>query len=68
MRKNSCRRPSSENAVAVKTMKTFSVRPYIAGIESSAKRMSVPPMAAMTSTIGVRTFLPFSTVKSLSPS
>ena len=60
MRKNSCRRPSSENAVAVNTMKMFWVRPKIAGIESRAKRMSVPPMATMTSSIGVIARLPFS--------
>ena len=53
MRKYSWRRPSSENAVAVKTMKTFWVRPKMAGMESSANRMSVPPMATITSSIGV---------------
>ena len=44
------------------------MRPKIAGIESSAKRMSVALMAIMTSSIGVRTRLPFSMVKNLSPS
>ena len=68
MRKYSCRSPSSENAVAVKTMKTLWVSPKMAGIESRAKRMSVPPMAAITSSIGVITRRPFSTVNSLSPS
>ena len=52
-RKYSWRRPSRENAVAVKTMYTFWVRPKMAGIESSANRMSVPPMATITSSIGV---------------
>jgi hypothetical protein len=37
-------------------------------MESSAKRMSVPPMAAMTSSIGVITRRPSTVVKSLSPS
>ena len=49
-------------------MKTFWVRPKIAGIESSANRMSVPPIATITSSIGVSTRLPFSMVNSLSPS
>ena len=48
--------------------KTFWVRPKMAGMESSANRMSVPPIATITSSIGVRTRLPFSMVKSLSPS
>ena len=68
MRKNSWRRPSSENAVAVKTMNVSWVRPKIAGIESRAKRMSVPPIATITSSIGVSARLPSWTVKSLSPS
>ena len=68
MRKNSWRRPSRLNAVAVNTMNVLWVRPKIAGIESSANRMSVPPMATMTRSIGVMTFLPFSIVNSLSPS
>ena len=58
MRKNSCRRPSREKAVAVKTMKVFCVSPKIAGMESSANRMSVPPMATITSSIGVIARLP----------
>ncbi len=58
MRKYSWRRPSSENAVAVNTMNMFWVSPKIAGIESSANRMSVPPMATITSSIGVITRLP----------
>ena len=68
MRKNSCRSPSRENAVAVKTMKVFCVSPKIAGIESRAKRMSVPPMATITSSIGVIARLPSCMVNSLSPS
>ena len=68
MRKYSWRRPSSENAVAVKTMKVLWVSPKIAGIESSANRMSVPPIATITRSIGVSTRLPSSMVKSLSPS
>ena len=68
MRKNSCRSPSSDRVVAVKTTKTFWVRPKMAGIESRAKSTSVPPIAAMTSSIGVMTRLPSTTVKSRSPS
>ncbi|SKF96490.1 Uncharacterised protein [Mycobacteroides abscessus subsp. abscessus] len=40
----------------------------MAGMESSANRMSVPPMATITSSIGVSIFLPLTTVVSLSPS
>jgi hypothetical protein len=52
------RRPSSANALAVKTMYGSLVRPKIAGMESSANRMSVEPIAIMTSSSGVATRLP----------
>jgi hypothetical protein len=37
--KDSCRRPMSEKAVAVKTTNTFWVRPKMAGMESRANRV-----------------------------
>ena len=40
----------------------------IAGIESRAKRMSVPPMATITNSIGVIARLPSTIVNNLSPS
>ncbi len=58
----------SENAVAVNTMYGSCVRPKIAGIESRAKRMSVPPTATITSSMGVSARLPLCLVNSLSPS
>ena len=54
--------------MAVNTMYGSCVSPKIAGIESRAKRMSVPPIATMTRSMGVRARLPLCTVKSLSPS
>ncbi|SIN04331.1 Uncharacterised protein [Mycobacteroides abscessus subsp. abscessus] len=68
MRKYSWRRPMREKAVAVNTMYGSCVRPKIAGMESRANSRSVPPMATMTSSIGVMTFLPSMCVNSLSPS
>ena len=44
------------------------VRPKIAGIESSANRMSVEPIAIMTSRSGVATRLPSMRVTTLAPS
>ena len=67
MRKYSCRRPISAKALAVKTMYGSWVRPKIAGIESSANRTSVVPMASITISIGVISRLPFSTTNSLVP-
>ncbi len=67
MRKYSCRRPSSANALAAKTRYASRVRPKIAGIESTAKSRSVVPIAMMTMSIGVMNRLPSSFVVSLSP-
>lgn len=54
-------------ALAVKTMYGSWVRPKIAGMESRAKRMSVVPMASMTTISGVRTRLPLFWMNSLVP-
>ena len=47
-------RPSSAKAFAAKTMYASSVTPNTAGIESSANRMSVVPIAISTRNIGVK--------------
>ena len=49
-------------------MKTFWVNPKMAGMESSAKRMSVPPIATMTRSMGVMERFPSTSVNSRSPS
>ena len=54
--------------MAVNTMYGSWVRPKIAGIESRAKSRSVPPIATMTSSMGVMARLPSTRVNSLSPS
>ncbi len=50
------------------TMNALWVMPKIAGIESIAKTRSVKPIATKTRIIGVHTFLPPITVRSLGPS
>ena len=67
MRKYSCLRPISANALAVNTMYGSWVRPKIAGMESSANRTSVEPIASITTSIGVMIRLPFSAIHSLVP-
>ncbi len=54
--------------LAVKTMNALWVRPKMAGMESTAKSRSVRPMVTKTISIGVKTFLPSTTVRSLPPS
>ena len=49
-------------------MNGFCVMPKIAGIESIANSRSVMPIAAKTMIIGVKIFLPFTTVRTLAPS
>ena len=67
-RKNSARRPSSANALATKTMYGSSVTPNTAGIESSANRRSVLPIAMSTMNSGVAIRRPSIRVNSLPPS
>ena len=52
----------------MKTMYGSFVRPKIAGIESRANRMSVEPIAIITSSSGVATRLPSMIVETLAPS
>ena len=66
--KYKARSPRRAKALAAKTKYGSWVTPKVAGIESSAKRRSVPPIAIITSNNGVATFRPSMTVKSLVPS
>ena len=54
--------------LAVKTMNGLWVSPKIAGMESKANIRSVTPMVTKTTSIGVKSFLPSTVVRSLLPS